>query len=137
MIDTHAHLNFKAFKDDSAEVIRRSFSGGMRAIVIPSSNYTTSERAITIATKHDSCYAAVSLHPIHVHPVKSREAGVAKPQFNRVKKEVFDKQKYSALVSKNKEVVKAIGETGIDFFHNPLSLSSRDPSLSSRNSEDV
>lgn len=104
MIDTHAHLNFKAFNNDCDDVIRRSFSGGMRAIVIPGSNYTTSQKAIAIATAHKSCYAAVSLHPIHVT------------------KEVFDKQKYSALVSQNKDVVKAIGETGIDLFHNPEDL---------------
>lgn len=104
MIDTHAHLNFKAFKHDSAEVIRRSFAGGMKAIVIPGSNYSTSKRAVEIATNHNSCYAAVSLHPIHVT------------------KEPFDKEKYRTLIKLNKETVKAIGETGIDLFHNPEDL---------------
>lgn len=101
MVDTHAHLNFKSFKDTYSEVIQRSFAGGMRAIVIPGSNYSTSERAITIAKAHEGCCAAVSLHPIHV------------------RKEIFDKQKYGALVEQNKGEVKAIGETGLDFFHNP------------------
>ena len=33
MIDTHCHLNFKAFKDDADEVIKRAHDAGVTRII--------------------------------------------------------------------------------------------------------
>lgn len=100
MIDTHAHLNFKAFKDDYHEVIKRCFEKGITAVINVGSNYETSQQAIEIAKKFPHCYAAVGLHPIHV------------------KDEEFNQQKYYSLIRANRRIVKAIGETGLDFYRN-------------------
>lgn len=97
MIDTHAHLNFVKFNQDYAEVIQRSFNNGVKKIINVSSNLATSQRAIEIAKKFDNCYAAIGLHPIYV------------------KDEEFDLEKYYFLVRTNKRVIKAIGETGLDY----------------------
>jgi len=99
MIDTHCHLNFKAFKNDYDEVISRSFKKGIKTLMIVGSNYKTSEKAIEIAKKFKNCYVSPGLHPIHV------------------KEEKFDKKKYIPLIRANSRIVKAIGETGFDFFH--------------------
>lgn len=100
MIDTHAHLNFNDFQDDYAEVIRRSFDNGIKAIINVGSNFETSQRAIEIAKEFNKCYAVVGLHPIHAD------------------KEEFKVENYYSLIRTNKRIVKAIGETGLDYFHN-------------------
>ncbi len=107
-IDTHAHLNFKSFASDYKEAIKRAFDADVRSIINVGSNLETSEKAIEIAREFDSAnsqspitngniYAAVGLHPIHV------------------KDEEFNFNKYLDL-AKDPKVV-AIGETGIDLYH--------------------
>lgn len=100
MIDTHAHLNFQDFKNDYAEVIKRSFNNGIKAIINVGSDFSTSQRAIEIAKKFSNCYAAIGLHPIHIQD------------------EEFKIDNYSQLIHTNLRIVKAIGETGLDYFHN-------------------
>ncbi len=99
MIDSHAHLNFKAFKADYTEVVQRSLVQGIEAIINVGSNLATSQRAVEIAKEFTECRAAVGLHPIHV------------------KDEEFVSEKYVFLIKENKEVIKAIGETGLDYYH--------------------
>ncbi|MBI2450183.1 MAG: TatD family hydrolase [Candidatus Nealsonbacteria bacterium] len=92
IIDTHAHVNFNAYKDDSEEVIRRSLAENIWMINV-GSQYTTSKRAVEIAGKYkEGVYAAVGLHPIHVG-------------------EEFEYQKYKELA--NSAV--AVGEIGLDY----------------------
>lgn len=124
-IDTHAHLNFKAFNEDYKEVIKRAFDANVKGIINVGSNLETSQRSIEIAHEHNAnlqirqladanaannsnklksydlkpnIYATVGLHPIHVAD------------------EQFDFNKYLKL-AKDPKVV-AIGETGADLYHN-------------------
>lgn len=101
MIDSHAHLNFNAFKDDWRAVLQRCFDNGITEMINIGSNYKTSERAIRIAKEYLNCFAAIGLHPIHVQDEK------------------FEIEKYKKLIEENKGFVKAIGETGLDYFHQP------------------
>lgn len=95
LFDTHAHLNFNAFKDDVDEIIRRSLDGGMEIINV-GSQYATSKRAVEIAEKYsEGVYAAIGLHPIHAS------------------EEVFNYEKYRELAKSSK--VAAIGEIGLDY----------------------
>jgi len=95
LIDTHAHLNFNAFKDDLDKVISRCNEEDISVINV-GSNYETSKKAVEIAEKNDNMYAAIGLHPIHA------------------KDENFDASKYRSLCKSNKVV--AIGEIGIDYL---------------------
>lgn len=98
LIDTHAHLNFNAFKNDIDEVIQRSLKNNIWMINI-GSNYETSKKAVEIAEKYQKgVYAAIGLHPIY-------------------KEENFDFQKYKEL-AKSKKVV-AVGEIGLDYYRRP------------------
>lgn len=97
-IDTHAHLNFKAFNADWSEAIERAKVANVGAIINVGSNLATSEKAIEIAQKSENVFAAIGLHPIHVAD------------------ENFDEEKFLVL-SKNKKVV-AIGEIGLDYYYN-------------------
>lgn len=106
-IDSHSHLNFKAFTDDYLVVAKRAKKAGVNIVINIGAAYDTSQRAVKIAQSsthpiihssiHPAMYAAVGLHPIHV------------------KDEKFESAKFLEL-ARLPEVV-AIGETGFDFFH--------------------
>jgi TatD DNase family protein len=104
-IDTHAHLNFKAFKDDYKDAIRRAFDANVKGIINVGSNLSTSFDAMRIVRGYEDSadsrgskiFAAVGLHPIHVLDEK------------------FAYDEYLKL-AKDKKVV-ALGETGIDLYH--------------------
>jgi len=65
LIDTHAHLNFSAYKSDAGQVIGRSLAKDTWMINV-GSQYSTSKKAVEIAGKYKKgVYAAVGLHPIH------------------------------------------------------------------------
>lgn len=94
LIDTHAHLNFKAFEKDRKEVIRRSLDTKIWMINV-GTNYETSKKAVEIAQNHEKgIWAVVGLHPIHID-------------------EHFDYERYKELAKSEKVV--AIGEIGLDY----------------------
>lgn len=66
-IDSHCHLNFKAFNKDLTDVVRRAKEAGVEKIIVPGTDITSSRRAVEIAQAYDSCYAAVGIHPHHAH----------------------------------------------------------------------
>lgn len=117
MFDTHAHVNFKDFKEDSAEVIRHALNNNTSVINV-GSQYSTSERAVRMANQYpEYIYAAVGIHPIHLSDkifkdeVGSEEEIEFEPRF-----EEFEKGKYLKLAKDKKTA--AIGEIGLDYFHN-------------------
>jgi len=112
MFDTHAHVNFNAFKDDFAEVIDRCRQKGI-TIVNVGSQFSTSRRAVDLAQNFENCYAAVGLHPIQLEDMEVEEEGV---KFT-ARKEYFDYSSYRELAGQPKVV--AIGECGLDYFHVP------------------
>lgn len=116
LIDTHAHVNFAAFKDDADEVIKRTLAEGVSVINV-GSQYSTSERAVEMAEKYpDGIYAAVGLHPIHLvkRNVNPDDSELTDNDFETTG-EIFDYEKYKKL-AQNPKVV-AIGEMGLDYHH--------------------
>jgi len=112
-IDTHAHLNFRAFDHDFHEAIVRARKANVGAIINVGSNYKTSLKAIEIAKTNENVFAAVGLHPIHARPEGFIPSGVEGSRGD--KDEVFSEEKYLKL-AKRKQVV-AIGETGLDYYY--------------------
>ena len=116
IVDTHSHLNFKAYDADRDEVIKRTQNEGVVCINV-GTKYETSKDAIKLAEKYDGMFAAIGMHPIHIKTdlMKLRmdeEEGDFAPLG-----EEFDKEKYKEL-AKNKKVV-AIGEVGLDYYYRP------------------
>lgn len=110
LIDTHAHVNFNAFKNDADEVIRRSLAGDTWMILV-GSEVKTSKRALEYANKYEKgVYAAVGLHPVHTH---AREISGDDYDFN-TRQEEFSYDVYEKL-GQFKKVV-AIGEIGLDYY---------------------
>lgn len=123
LIDTHAHVNFNAYKDDADKVIRQSLENDIWMINV-GSQYDTSKRAVEIAGKYkEGVYATVALHPIHLGPSKFIDEEEVKFTLHqsifgagfKTREEKFEIEKYEEL-AKNPKVV-AIGETGLDYYH--------------------
>ncbi|HBV33452.1 TPA: hydrolase TatD [Patescibacteria group bacterium] len=114
MIDTHCHLNFKAFKDDADEVIKRAHDAGVTRIINVGSQWDTSARGVSMAEEREGLYAAIALHPIHLY---EQEVDEEETHFT-TRAEVFDYDKYKKLALESKKVV-AIGECGLDYYHFP------------------
>jgi len=117
LIDTHAHLNFSAYKDDVNEVIKRTLDDNVWMINV-GSQYSTSKRAVEMAERYEKgVYAAVGLHPIHL------SGGIFKTKIDKeevefeTREEEFDREKYKELARSEKVV--AIGEIGLDYWHRP------------------
>lgn len=118
LIDTHAHLNFGAFKDDCDETIKRALAGDTWLINVGSQS-TTSERAVEIAEKYpEGVYAAVGLHPTHLFEMEVDETEIDVKFKSRCEK--WNAKFYENL-AKNKKVV-AIGEIGLDYNFIPKNV---------------
>ena len=124
LIDTHGHIQFNAYINDSDTVIENAFKNGV-AIIAPSSQIDTSLRSIEYAEKwnNDFIYSAVGLHPIHLEDTYVDESEVGTQEIFKTRKEEFDKSKYEPLLSSKKVV--AIGEVGLDYWRKPKSKSKR------------
>ncbi len=104
LIDSHAHLEAPEFDGDRAEVIRRAWEAGLKALVTigAGGDLSTCRKAVETAGSCAGVYASVGIHP--------HDAG-------SVRTKTFEKLKNLARHPK----VVAIGETGLDYhyMHSP------------------
>ncbi len=118
LIDTHAHLNFRAFDKDRNWVIKNCLKQKVWMINV-GSNFSTSRKAVEIAKDYkEGIWAAIGLHPIHLETglikIKNDDEETGK---NSQKENFFDYEKYKDLAKSEKVV--AIGETGLDYYWKP------------------
>ncbi|MBI4127646.1 MAG: TatD family hydrolase [Parcubacteria group bacterium] len=98
LIDTHCHLNLKAFTDSYRDAIARAKENGVGTIVNSGTQAPTSKRAVEFAREFPRyCYATVAIHPHHA-----------------IAATAADFEKIESL-SQAPEVI-AIGETGLDYY---------------------
>ena len=98
--DTHAHLDYPDYAHDLPEIIARAQAAGITKIISIGTSLSSSERAIRLADKFPSVYAAVGWHP--------SEAMKAPSDLRPALREY----------AKHPKVV-AIGEIGLDYHHLP------------------
>jgi TatD DNase family protein len=116
-IDTHAHVNFNAYKKDGEEILQKALNEGVLVVNV-GSQYSTSQRAIEYAHKFETgIWAIVGIHPIHldkktVHIDSEELDSVLEIKANG---EDYDAEKYLEL-AKDEKVV-AVGEVGLDYHH--------------------
>ena len=117
LIDTHAHLNFNAYKDDVDNVIKRSLDDNVWMINV-GSQLSTSKRAVELSEKYpEGVYAAVGLHPIHLSEgIFKTKIDKEEIEFN-TREEEFDYEGYKKLAQSEKVV--ALGEIGFDYWYRP------------------
>lgn len=113
-IDTHAHVNINAFKDDHDAVISKCVEEGVAAINV-GTQQDTSKRAVELAAEYDNCYAIIGLHPVHTSSSyhDEQELGENMKGFTS-RGEEFDATYYRNLAKSGKVV--AIGECGLDYY---------------------
>jgi TatD DNase family protein len=126
-IDTHAHLNFSAYKNDFNKVIKNSLKGDIWMINI-GTNYQTSKRAVELTKNYkERIFASVGLHPINL------DTGLLK--IRRDKNEIdedfyfendFNTNKYGELIKEGGDRVVAVGEIGFDYWYRPKSKTKRE-----------
>jgi TatD DNase family protein len=97
--DSHAHYDHKRFKEDADTFIPALPSNGIGLVINVGCDLFTSNASIKLAKKYPHVYATVGVHP---HSAKSLNEE--------------NLQKLKELATTNEKVV-AIGETGLDFFH--------------------
>jgi TatD DNase family protein len=117
IIDTHSHVQFNAFKEDSDEVIKRTLAENIWMINV-GTKYETSANAFELAQKYpEGVFAAIGLHPIYAAAefVKTK-TDPDEGEF-LIHEQEFDKEKYKALAQSKKVV--AIGEIGLDYYYKP------------------
>lgn len=98
--DTHAHLFWSNFDSDRDEVIERATGAGVAAILNLGTTVDTSRTCISLAERHDRCWAAVGFHP---HDVGA---------FSYDRDEALTQLR---ILAEHPKVV-AVGETGLDFY---------------------
>lgn len=98
MIDVHCHLNFKSFKEDYDEVIKKAFQDGVEIIINTGTSIESSIWAVELAEKYENLYAIVGIHPHHADKVEAD----------------WD-DKLTKIAKSSKKVV-GIGEIGLDYY---------------------
>lgn len=114
MIDTHAHINLHAFRDDADEVMQRSLAAGV-SVVNVGTEYNTSKQGVGLLERFpERVYAAVGLHPSHTYDNPYLDENESASATGR---EVFDYGAYKQLATHPKVV--GIGECGLDYYRLP------------------
>ncbi len=114
LIDTHAHVNFRDFKEDGEKVIRRALDNDVWVINV-GAQYSTSKRAVEYANKYKKgVYAIVGLHPIHV--LEGGREKNWKGEMEEREYEELDEKKYLKLLEDPKAV--GVGEIGLEYDEN-------------------
>lgn len=114
LIDTHAHINLHAFKDDADEVLQRCFSAGVDVINV-GTEYNTSKQAVDMLAQYpEHVYAAIGLHPSHTYDNPYLDENESS---SRSEREEFNYEEYKKLASREKVV--GIGECGLDYYRLP------------------
>ena len=99
MIDTHTHLYLEQFRDDIDDVISRAKAVGVEKFYLPSINSKYNKSMHDLEKKYpDDVFCMIGLHPCYVDDNFDLEIDFVKKQ--------IEKHDY-----------KAIGEIGIDLFH--------------------
>ncbi len=113
-IDTHTHINLRAFREDAAETIQRALDAGV-AVVNVGTQIDTSRQAVALLEQFpENVYAVIGLHPTHTYKHDYEDEEEVK---FKTREETFDPSLYKEMV-KHERVV-GIGECGLDYYRLP------------------
>ncbi|MCX7785832.1 MAG: TatD family hydrolase [candidate division WOR-3 bacterium] len=98
LFDSHCHLTDRAYISCLDEIVKRAKENNVQYLLTAGLNIKDSQAAVTIANKYPDTYCSVGIHP---HDAKTMRDG--------------DMEHLEKLATANLKV-KAIGETGLDFY---------------------
>ena len=113
MIDTHCHLNIMATKkpeellttvhlNEIAQIILRVHAADVKKMICVGTSIPESRNCIAIARQNNSVYATVGIHPCDI--TDSVEVLI---------------NQLEQLIIEHREYIVAIGEIGLDYYHQP------------------
>ena len=97
LVDIGANLTHDSFDDDRGEVLQRAWDNGITQMIVTGASIKGSEDSVALAMHHDSLFATVGIHPHHAEQTNDDVLA-----------------RFTELAQDQN--VKAIGETGLDFF---------------------
>jgi len=103
LIDTHCHLQFDDYKNDLEEVINTSIHDfNIYKLINIGIDLETSIQSINLSKKYpDLIYSAIGIHPNYTANIDDNEL-----------------IKFDELIQTNKQLIKAYGEIGLDYYRN-------------------
>ena len=107
-IDSHAHLEMEAFDRDRDAVLGRAAAAGVTAIITVGTTIPDCKKAVELARRYQTVYAAIGIHPHEAQGIDEETYGILR------------------VLARHRKVV-AIGEIGLDFFyeHSPREVQIR------------
>jgi TatD DNase family protein len=134
MIDTHSHLWFKHFEEDLDEVIKRAHDAGVHTMIQVGCEEESSRHSVAFAEKYEGMWATVGLHPTELNEEGPMIRAKGQDEEKMKMKDPFDSAQgkdedlrrgklgwIRELLEASKKIV-AIGETGIDYYHQPCDV---------------
>ena len=98
MIDSHCHLTDKQYENEVDQIVNNFLSAGVSKAITIGYDPQHNLKAIELSNKYDCVYCAVGVHPDDC--VKYNEQELE-----------------NLIVNRNNKLV-AVGEIGLDYFHN-------------------
>lgn len=98
MIDSHAHIDTKAFDEDRDEMLARAWDAGVTAIVVPDIEPPRRPHLISVVDSDPRIFRGIGVHPHHVGEITEAELDVIEAGCPAPK-------------------VVAIGEIGLDYYY--------------------
>ena len=98
MLDTHCHINDQMFKGEVDQIVGNFLSAGVDKAICVAWDYNSSLSAINLSKQFESVYAVVGCHPDDCLK--------------------YNEQEFEALLKQKNNKVVAVGEIGLDYFHN-------------------
>lgn len=105
LFDTHVHINFDSYKDDREEMMQRAYDAGVTRMVHSCCNVEEISELMNYCKEYNGngkpdLYMSVGVHPTDISSWTTDS--IAKMQ---------------AFVDTPNSKIKAIGETGLDYYH--------------------
>ncbi len=98
MLDTHCHLNDNQFNEEVDQIVNNFLSVGVEKAICVGCDTISNKKACEISQKYESVYYTVGFHPDDCNQ--------------------YNEQELINYLNQNSKKLVAIGEIGLDYFHN-------------------
>jgi TatD DNase family protein len=98
LVDTHAHLDEERFEVDRGDVVARAVAAGVRRILTIATTAASSVASADLAAAYPGVFASAGIHPNYAGQAATSDWDLVLECLNRPK-------------------MRAVGETGLDRFH--------------------
>lgn len=114
LIDTHTHVNLRAYKDDAKETIQRAHDAGVVVINVGTQIDTSRQAVEMLAEFPEDVYAVVGMHPSHTYEQDFHDEDEVETKTHETG---FNVELYKNLADNSRVV--GIGECGLDYYRLP------------------